>query len=985
MKLRGALLLCTALLMPVPAKAEPVSAFFAGLAGGTATSAAVASAIGGLTSFAYSAGVFFTTTLGSLLLSVGVNAIAAALNKPDTPTIERARVNTRLPDATRWQIGGRAVVGGELGTFAEYDEDGNFWFFVVHGDSEMVGEQTYLLDGIEVEVADTDTVEISVDRILKAQNYTLSGEVFESQAEAGSVQVTDNSRVLLRAQTDPVENGVWVTSTGAWARASDMAAGDDIDYFVVTDGVRGTYSVTDPSGVVGTDDMVWSSGENARVSGDVLTDAFCLTPAYEQFEGTGPRLPVFRVYPVSPDASQVYGARPADFAAAFPNLPSDFYLAGVSYTIVRCAAVPLEHYRKAYRWRGGLGLGEPSVSVVSNFSRMYDPRNEDHDIEDPSTWTPGDGNPAILWAWWRTTRYGRNKPMSSIAWDKVATEADKCDATVLDRSSEPVPRYRCGVAFPDNKPRHECERDILQTCDGFVVYDDEGKAWPRVGVYEAPTLTFSAARDIISEQTEIVDDGEAQIDGVIVEYISPDHGWTKQPSAPWLNPTYYDALIQPNFLTIPILGCQNHNQAVRLAKAYGLLAGAERKAALNTTIKGILAKGERTITLDLDAEFQGPHQIATPVVEAPSGTEAAFAVVPMQTDRYDLGEGEEGPPPALAPVLDIDDTLEIAGNVNVAVETISSASGASVRLVATFDAPSRVDRFFRFRYRLAGSTDPHEFMATDMDELRSLSPIVSTDVDYTVTWQTVTAGGRATVWSDERDTPASITVSAIADDTPGPLADVVATAGNGAAVFEGTGSDTGNFRGVRIYRGAVGAAFSTASIVKSLTDVESGAAFEITAGTPATNLFTNPGFDADTDWTKGTGWTISTGKANAGAATDTDILQAITGLPTTDHRFGFTMSDRVSGNVRLRIEGSPSVISDAFNADGRHAGTIEMVASVTEVGFRGVNFEGSIDDAVLFEDGPDYLTQGAADYWIVPVSFSGAEGEPDGPHTLTII
>jgi len=920
-----------------------------------------------------------------LLLSVGIQAGLAALNRPDTPTIERARVNTRLPDATRWQIGGRAVVGGELGTFAEYDEDGNFWFFVVHGDSEMVGAQTYLLDGIEVEIADTPAVEFTVDRILNAVNYPLSGEATESQGEAGEVQITDESRVLLRAQTDQVENGIWVTSTGAWSRASDMAAGDDIDYFVVTDGVRGTYSVTAPSGVVGTDSMAWTSGENARVVGDVLTDAFCLTPGYEQYEGTGPRLPVFRVYPVSPTASQVYGDRPSDFAAAFPNLPADFYLAGVSYTIVRCAAVPIEHYRKAYRWRGGLGLGEPSISVVSNFSRMYDPRDEDHDIDDPSTWTPGDGNPAILWAWWRTTRYGRNKPVASIAWDQVAIEADKCDATVLDRSGESIPRYRCGVAFPDNKPRHECEREILQTCDGFVVYDDQGKAWPRVGVCEAPTLIFSAARDIMTEQTEIVDDGEAQIDGVIVEYISPDHGWTKQPSAPWLNPTYYSALIQPNFRTIPILGCQNHNQAVRLAKAYGLLFGAERKAALGTTIKGILAKGERVIELDLDAEFQGPYQIASPVIEAPSGTAASFAVVPMQTDRYDLGAGEEGAPPALAPVLEIDDTLEVAASLSVQAETIGSASGASVRLVATFDAPSRVDRFFRFRYRLAGSTDPREFFTTDMDELRARSPIVSTDVDYTVAWQTVTAGGRATVWSDERDTPVSITVSAIADDTPGPLADVVATAGNGAATFEGTGSDAGNFRGVRIYRGAVGAAFSTATLIQSLTDVESGAAFDITVGTPATNLFTNPGFDADTDWTKGAGWTISGGKANAAAATDTELMQAITGLPTTDHRFGFTMSDRVTGNVRLRIEGSPSVIRGAFNANGRHAGTIEMVAAVTDVGFRSVNFEGSIDDAVLFEDGPQYLTQGAADYWIVPVSFSGAEGEPDGPHTLTII
>jgi hypothetical protein len=42
------------------------------------------------------------------------------------------------------------------------------------------------------------------------------------------------TRVLVIAQTDPIENGVWVTAAGAWARAADFAAGNsyDLTYYV---------------------------------------------------------------------------------------------------------------------------------------------------------------------------------------------------------------------------------------------------------------------------------------------------------------------------------------------------------------------------------------------------------------------------------------------------------------------------------------------------------------------------------------------------------------------------------------------------------------------------------------------------------------------------------------------------------------------------------------------------------------------------------
>lgn len=870
MKLRAALLICTALIVPTPGFAAPVVGFFAGLFGvGGGFGAFFFSGFAGA---AYAAGAFLGgSVLGSILLNVGLNYLL--MQKPRAPSIADAKVNVRLPDAPRWQMAGTVAVGGQIGTFGEYDEDGNFWYIVAHGDAELCGDPAYFLDGIPVTLSD---------------------------------------------------------------------------------------------------------GTDGHTAGDVITDDFCTTPKGKRYEGTGDKLPIFRLYTVTPSVGNVYGALPAAFTTAFPALPADFYLAGVCFTVVRCQAVKMKRYGNAYRWRGGYGLGEPSLSMVGNFNRMYDPREAGHDIDDPDTWTASDGNPAIVWAWWRTARFGRNRPMAEINWTEVEAAADLCDATVLDLTATAIPRYRCGVAFPDNMPRHECEAQILLTADAFVAYDDEGKAYPKVGVYEAPTLEFTAARDILGAQTQIVDDGEAALDGVIVNYISPDHNYIKMPSAPWVNTTYYDGVSEPNYQTIDILGCQNHNQAVRLAKAIGLRSASTKRAGLQVTVKGILAAGVRTISLDYDENFQGDFEIVTPVEQDPSGLGCSFAVVPMQTDRYDLNEGEEGTPPAPTPDLEIDDSVEEAVDVAITAVTVRTATGVGVRLEATFDAPAREDREFVFRYAVAGET-VYRYFETDMDELLAYSAIVDAGVEYDVSWQTVTTGGRATDWSSVT------TVTATPDGAADALVSVSATALQGAAQFTGTAPDWANYRGIRLYRAATGAGFGAAVIIDDLTEGLPGEAFDVTYGTVSTaNLSTNGTFAADTDWTKGTGWTIGSGVATHAAGVGGRIYQAVTMTGGDDYRVSFTIAC-TDGEFTPELNGASLVSGTARTASGTYAETLTAPTTPTQLRFLGdYDFDGTLDDVVIYPESDTHLPVGAGDYYLVPVSNTYEEGTPSGPFALTI-
>lgn len=59
-------------------------------------------------------------------------------------------------------------------------------------------------------------------RAVATANITLSGA---QTIDGVSVVATD--RVLVAGQTDPIENGIYVAASGAWARAADMAAGSD--------------------------------------------------------------------------------------------------------------------------------------------------------------------------------------------------------------------------------------------------------------------------------------------------------------------------------------------------------------------------------------------------------------------------------------------------------------------------------------------------------------------------------------------------------------------------------------------------------------------------------------------------------------------------------------------------------------------------------------------------------------------------------------
>ena len=644
-------------------------------------------------------GGFLASGFGTLLLSAGLSAVQYLMasrgraSGQQAPAMDAVRINVRVAEADRWLHIGVSRVGGSA-QFAEFDANGNFWYLIAHGDSELLYTRKRYFDDKEIQL--------------------------------------------------------------------------DVD-------------------------------------GWVVTNDFCLNTDGDPYEGVGTRVPYFRIYTSTFSPNDPTPPPIASFKAAFPQWDDDHKLVGVTYSIVFIANVSLENRHKIYRWRGPLGLGEPSFSIAGDWDRCFDPRDETQDIDDRSTWKFS-RNTALVWARFRTHPYGRNKPLSSIDWDNVALQADICDLSIEGISGTHV-NYQCGISVPESKERHVAESEILLSGDAIIMHNSVGKSYAQVGYYETPDLTLVNIKDIITMSSREATNGEMETDGVIVRYIDPDFRYQAQPSAPWVNPLYYQEGTTPRYLKVDILSCQNHNQAMRLAKAIGLRSQSSHRLAPTTGLRGLKARKKRIIDLQYDETFSGDYEIATPVEIDENGITASFGCVPVDANRWVLLEGEESSKPA--PVVSIPGAGApvLPTGVIVYASPIEGSGGSSVRLEAVFDTSPRADFLYLFEFELSGETGVWRPMIVRMTDKFAYSDVVPNGQTHRVRWWTRTSSGRVST----KSTPVSVLAIAdiVAPDVP---ITVSSTGGVGEATIDWTTSNSSNYFATLIYRNTVDD-FGTASLV----------------------------------------------------------------------------------------------------------------------------------------------------------------------------
>lgn len=431
--------------------------------------------------------------------------------------------------------------------------------------------------------------------------------------------------------------------------------------------------------------------------------------------------------------------RIAALDAAFPTKwTSDHRLVGTTFSVICMDALDVEHRYKIYRWRGPFGLGEPAVSIAGDWANVYDPRDPDQVLGDRTTYKKT-RNAALVWAWFRTHPFGRGKAESSINWGMIATQADICDQDVVGIEGTQK-RYEAGVSIVDSKRRVDAEKEIQLASDAYIFFDETGKSYISVGYWEAPTLAFSRNRDIMAMSSVEAQDGESETQGVIIKYMEPDANFTVQPSAAWLNPLYYDPLTTPKFLTVEIQACQNHNQAMRLAKGIGMRSQPRHKIGPTVNLRGLQARHERIVTINYDNTFAGDYEIATNVELDGAGIFTGFGAVPINASRWTLLPGEEQPKPV------VDGSEGTVSFPPISGENVYIQDGA-IRI--DFPTIPRDDASYVAEYILTSDITGDEndpWLPLTININTAVSGTLQEGQSYTVRYRYVVASGAGSAW-----------------------------------------------------------------------------------------------------------------------------------------------------------------------------------------------------------------------------------------------
>ena len=123
-------------------------------------------------------------------------------------------------------------------------------------------------------------------------------------------------------------------------------------------------------------------------------------------------------------------------------------------------------------------------------------------------------------------------------------------------------------------------------------------------------------------------------------------------------------------------------------------------------------------------------------------------------------------------------------------------------------------------------------------------------------------------------------------------------------------------------------------------------------GSPGSDVVVNGAFAADTDWTKGTGWTITGGKAVKAAGAASYLEAAVD--PLTEHKLykvSVTLSDYVAGTVNVLL-GDPEYKYRGTlvgNANGTFVGYQTCLGAAGLQAYADADFDGKIDDLVVQE------------------------------------
>ena len=118
-----------------------------------------------------------------------------------------------------------------------------------------------------------------------------------------------------------------------------------------------------------------------------------------------------------------------------------------------------------------------------------------------------------------------------------------------------------------------------------------------------------------------------------------------------------------------------------------------------------------------------------------------------------------------------------------------------------------------------------------------------------------------------------------------------------------------------------------------------------TNATLGSNLITNGTFDADSDWSKGTGWTIGSGVVTC-SSDNNNLTQDVSAVANKVYKINFDITAYTSGTLAIDVGGSSNI--QFSGSTGNFTGYM-LTANTNDLRFYGGAFRGTVDNIRVFK------------------------------------
>ncbi len=637
----------------------------------------------------------------------------------------------------------------------------------------------------------------------------------------------------------------------------------------------------------------------------------------------------------------------------------------------------------------------PEVEVEGDWSLVYDPREVSHDLNDPTTWAYSASQGPCLMDALTQNPIEQYRPENLMV-ETFAWCGDVADEDVVLKNGGTEKRYPVGGVIVFNGSEIEDQVGPLVSAGASELVRVAGRLGVSPGTYQAPVYTLTDALDDGFE-FEVYKRGGDLPTQLRVTYVSPDRNFEEAELQPWDIPGALVAdggIAKVRDLSLPMV--TSPTQAMRIRQIIGRTARMQKGLKCIAPPDAFELVGGSRLTVGFGAGFErlngeyralGVHPAFDPLgVNGDEGVALRCPIDTVETSAtiyaWDELTDEED---VLVEAFDADRSgIEMPGAITASTGSIVDEDRGSYvthRILFAFPPSTSVSvTGYEWEYRKdddlwqSGGWVDREALNSDAPakNFGYLSGISPTSF-YDVRVRAVSPAGKSD-WQ---------VINNVSVDFA--LTGVSAAAIAGGAQFLGNAPDVISFAGLRVYRSDVAAAFGTALAVSGLIPASANGAFDVSAGDPAAvNIVTNSDFADGSDWS-GTNWTIASGKATHAPVAANSLRQTNAMDDGADYRITFTVLDRTADVVRLSIFGDTTVTGANRTANATFQEILTAPINTTQIGVTAFpSFDGSVDDFWTVKDTPECLAQGQGDFWIVPVTQTGAEGAPIGPFTLTI-